>query len=199
MQLKVKISTRSRDRGAKKILQQLKSMGSGVSITTGIHNPQAGNLPRYKGKVDGHTQIGIYAHWQEFGKGRIPARPFLAPTVKNKAAAFTRGTRAELLKLYNGTTTIKGILNSQGKLTRKWVKEKIISVQRPANTPLTLRQKKRLGRGTNPLIYSRSMYNSITSKSHMSRFTGSNSGGHMLERMMMKAEKAFMKKLGGLQ
>jgi hypothetical protein len=196
--LKLKISTRSQDKGAKKILQQLKSMGSGVSITTGIHSPQAGNLPRYKGKVDGKVPIGIYARWQEFGNKKIPPRPFLGPTVKGKANAFNRGTRSELLKLYNGTTTIKGILNSQGKLTRKWVKERIIAVNRPANSPSTLVQKKRLGRGTNPLIYSRSMLNSITSKSHMARTSGSGGGGHMLEKLMMKAEKSFMKKLGGL-
>jgi hypothetical protein len=198
MEMKVRMSTRSRDRGAKKILEQLKLMGSGVSITTGIHNPQAQNFPRYKGKVDGKVPIGTYAAWQEFGNKKLPPRPFLAPTVKNKAAEFTRGTRAEMLKLYNGSATIKSILTTQGKLTKKLVKDKIMNLKRPSNTPSTRHHKKRLGRGTNPLIYSKSMYNSISSKSHMSKFGGMNSGGHMLEKLMMKAERAFMKKLGGL-
>ncbi len=198
MQMKIKMSTRSRDRGALKILKELKSMGNGVSITTGIHNPQAQNFPRYKGKVDGKVPIGTYASWQEFGNKKLPARPFLAPTVKNKAAEFTRGTRAEMLKLYDGTATIKSILATQGKLTRKLVKDKIMSLKRPPNTPSTKHHKRRLGRGTNPLIYSQSMYNSITSKSHMSKFGGMNSGGHMLEKMMIKVEKAFMTKLGRL-
>lgn len=198
MQMKIKMSTRSRDRGALKILKELKSMGSGVSITTGIHNPQAQNFPRYKGKVDGKVPIGTYAAWQEFGNKKLPPRPFLAPTVKNKAAEFTRGTRAEMLRLYNGATTIKGILNTQGKLTKKLVKDKIVKLSRPANTPHTKHHKRRRGRGTNPLIYSGSMLNSITSKTHMSKSAGINSGGHMLERLMMKAERAFMKKLGGL-
>ena len=198
MDIKVKISTRSQDKGAKKILQELKSMGTGVSITTGIHNPQAQNFPRYRGKIDGKVPIGTYASWQEFGTVKIPPRPFLAPTVKNKANAFTRGTRAEMLKLYEGTATIKSILNSQGKMTRKWVQEKIVSVKRPVNSPSTIVQKKRLGRGSNPLIFSRSMYDSITSKSHLAKSFGSKSGGHVLEKLMQKAERAFMKKLGGL-
>ncbi len=165
MRITLHSETITKDRGAQHILRQLESIGNGVSVTTGLHSPEGSLLPRFGGVVDGKVPIAQYAFWNEFGnrKARIPARPTFGPTVKNKKNLFLLQTALLIKRVHRGTT-VKAVLKLQGKRTKIWLKAAIWNKSSPANAPYTLLSKKKRGRGSNPLIDSGSMHNSITSK-----------------------------------
>jgi hypothetical protein len=164
--VELKSETLTKDQGAQHILRQLEKIGNGVSITTGIHSPEGSMLPRYGGGVDGKVPIAQYAFWNEYGnrKAKIPARPTFRPTVKMKKELFLLQTSLLIKRVHRGAS-VKAVLKLQGKRTRIWLKAAIWNKSSPANAPYTLFSKKKRGRGSNPLIDSGSMHNSITSKS----------------------------------
>ena len=163
---KVKTKTTVRDMGEEAILREIESIGKSVSITSGIHMPEGGQLPRYRGNVDGQVPIAVYADWQEHGNQRIPARPFLRPALDRETKRFLRQTATGMRKIYNGTGTVKSMMKLQAKRIRVWNRQQIMMTTEPPNSQKTLRTKRRKGRGSHPLIHSRSMYNSISSKVH---------------------------------
>jgi hypothetical protein len=182
----MKSETTVKDRGERAILRELESIGRGVSITTGVHLPEGGQLPRYRGQIDGETPIAQYAFWQEYGTVKIPPRPTFGPTVTSNANLFLKQTRFGMIKIYNGTGTVKGLMKLQGVRIRRWLRSSIYNLSTPANSPKTIRTKRRKGRGTNPLLFSRSFYNSITSKGHSA---GGRGGGRKLSTISRKVEK----------
>ena len=168
---KIDSKTTANDKGARRIRREIEKMGNGVSITSGIHMEQAIQLPKYNGVVDGQIPIGQYARWQEFGLtrtkvGDIPPRPFIRSTFAEKKGTFVRQTITGLRRIYKGSLTVDGLLTLQGKRIKTWIKAKIITLRDPPNAPLTLLIKRMKQRGSNPLVFSRSMHGSITSKSH---------------------------------
>lgn len=167
MGLRIKLTSefKTKDRGARHILNQIESIGKGVSFTTGLHSPEGSVLPRFGGVVDGSVPIAQYANWNEFGTAKIPARPTFGPVLHNNKARFLKQTVAGMKRVYRGKT-VKSILELQGKRARIWLRTAIWNLSSPANSPKTLRNKQRRGRGSNPLIDSGSMHNSITSKVH---------------------------------
>ena len=162
--IKFDSTTKVVDRGADRILREIERIGRGVSVTTGIHLPEGAKLPRWKGAVDGKTSIATYANMQEYGTRHIPARPFMRKTMEANMTLYQKNTMAGMRAIYNGHGTIKKLLDQNAKRQVVWMKRMIIFIKVPANSATTLRIKRRRKRGTNPLIDSKSMYNSITSK-----------------------------------
>jgi len=165
--------TRINDRGANNLFRQLEMMGKETVITAGIQAPEGLKLPEYKGEVDGKVPIAQYAFWQEYGTKRngtkhIPARPFLRQTVAAKQGVFLKQTMATMRKLSRGGNA-NVALNKQAMGITKWIKSTIWTLRKPSNDPSTLRRKRKAGRGSNPLIDSKSMRDSITSTVHLSK------------------------------
>lgn len=158
-----------RDKGARRIRKEIEKMGHGVSFTSGIHKEQGKKLPTYHGKVDGQIPVGVYANWQEFGLrrtkvGDIPARPFLWSTFDSKRASFLKHTAVGIKNVHRGTMSVEQLLDTQGKRMQKWIQQRIITLRDPPNAPLTLYIKRLKKRGSNPLVFSRSMHDSIRSE-----------------------------------
>jgi hypothetical protein len=120
-------------------------------------------LPRWRGEVDGKTDIATYANMQEYGTRHIPARPFMRKTIEHNTRLFLKNTVASMRKIYNGHGTILGILIENAKSQDMWMKRMIVQLKKPPNSPSTLRRKRRRGRGSNPLIDSRSMHDAVSS------------------------------------
>jgi hypothetical protein len=162
---RIQTTTKVQDKGANRILRQIESVGNGVTILTGIHKEEGTALPMYRGKPDGKVPVAKYADWQETGEPpHIPARPTFGPTVVNNANRFTKETAAGMRAIYNGSTTVRKLMGKMGRRTKDWLKTRIMVLKTPANAPSTLRQKRRLNRGSNPLIYSGTMHKSIKTK-----------------------------------
>lgn len=166
--IKVDTKTKIKDRGANNIFRQLEMMGNHTVITAGVQSPQGGMLPTYQGEVDGNTNIAEYAALNEYGTSKIPPRPFLRKTVADKKDLFLRQTVANMRKLPAGGSAAF-FLQKQANSIAKWIKATIWTLRTPTNAPSTLRRKKRLKRGSNPLIFSGSMRDSITATVHMSK------------------------------
>jgi len=161
---KVQAKTTTIDKGAQRILRQIESVGNGVSITTGIHFAEGTALPKWRGKVDGDVPVAHYANWQEYGNKKIPARPTFRPTVTKNQVKFTRQTAMGMRQIYAGGMSVRKLMTKQGRRTKDWLKTRIMLLTTPPNSAMTIRQKVKERRGTNPLIYSGTMYKSIKSK-----------------------------------
>lgn len=157
-------NTTVKDRGADRILREIDKVGRGVFITTGIHQPEGSQLPRWKGELDGKTAIATYANMQEYGTRTIPRRPFMQKTIEANMRLYQKNTNQGMRDIYNGHGTVKMLLDKNAKRQTKWMKQMIVQLKAPPNSPSTLRKKRREGRGSNPLIDSKSMYRAISSK-----------------------------------
>ncbi len=157
-----------KDHGAENIFRQIEALGKETVITSGIHQTEGAKLPTYNGKVDGKTPIVEYALYNEYGTKDIPSRPFLRQTVEKRKKQFARESEADMRRIVRGGSS-KTMLEKNAKKIQKWIKATIWSMRTPPNAPATRRIKKRLGRGNNPLIFSNSMRESITSKVHKTK------------------------------
>ena len=143
-------------------------IGRETVITSGVQLPQGAQLPMYKGSPDGDVNIAQYAYWNEYGTRRIPSRPFLRLTVAEKQGLFEKQTMVTMRKLARGGSAYI-LLNKQAMTITKWIKSTIWKLKMPANRPSTLRSKRKRGRGSNPLLDSKSMRDSITSTVHFDK------------------------------
>ena len=186
--IKLTLETTSVDRGASRILKEIEKVGSGIAVESGVLLPQAAMITDSPGSHR-NVPLAIYASWHEKGiEGRFPKRSFLASTVTRRAEEYARKSRTLLRKLYAGSIDLDGIMLAQGQVTQRWIKTQIRQVKSPPNTPKTRRLKRRLGLGTNPLIFSGALLNSISSRTSYSR---SNYKG--LTRGLMSLEKQFLR------
>ena len=160
----VKTKTKIIDHGANNLFKQLEALNGSV-ITTGIHEPESGMVPTVKGRVLSKTPLGNYAFYNEYGKGTTPARPFLRLTVKNRQVQFLKESMTDMKRLTRQGLISKILKDNANKLT-KWTKATVWNLRTPPNTPATLAIKKRYGAGSNPLIFSGLLRDSITSKVH---------------------------------
>lgn len=163
LKIKFDSNTTVKDRGADHILRELDRIGRGVYVTTGIHQPEGSQLPRWRGEVDGQTAIATYANMQEYGTRHIPARPFMRKTIEHNTRLFLKNTMTGMRKIYNGHGSVLGLLIQNAKSQDMWMKRMIVQLKKPPNSPSTLRRKRRRGRGSNPLIDSGSMLNAVSS------------------------------------
>ena len=113
--LKIKEQSHTIDRGADFILKQLKELGNGASITTGIQPEDFNKTQTARGKSKGETPLGEYAAMQEFGTKKSRARPFMLKTMDMNMDKFVSQTMAGMRSIYNGSLTLDGLLKRQAK------------------------------------------------------------------------------------
>ncbi len=148
------IKTHVKDKGYKKIRQQLKSVDDSF-VEIGIHE----DAGQYK---DG-TRIVDVAFWNEYGTKRIPARPFIRSTAKEGRRKFKKLAKYFYLKMIasKGKFSAEKALDGLGFNVSQAVKNKILNIWKPPNAPSTLARKK--GRGK-PLVDSWTLFRSIAWK-----------------------------------
>jgi len=150
------------DRGADFILEQLRVLGDGVEISTGIQAEDFNKKATYRGKQVSKTPLGKYAAWQEFGTKVSPERPFMRKTLDNHTDKFLKQTVAGMRSMYNGNLTMDTLLERQAKRTKKWMRNTIRTWQAPPNTVRTIKSKR--GQGRTPLRDTSTMFNHIKYK-----------------------------------
>jgi hypothetical protein len=163
--IQIKESFHTIDRGEKFIIAQLKALGSGAEITTGIQ-PEDFNKVQMIGKktsTGNKTPLGIYAAMNEFGTKKSPARPFMLKTMDMTMDAFVTQTMAGMRSIYNGNLTIEKLMSRQAKRTQKAMKTTIKTWTNPSNTAGTMRAKGKR-KGSTPLQETRTMLKNIKSK-----------------------------------
>lgn len=163
--------TRDTDRGMAGIIKQLKKL-AGASITVGIHE-DAG--------VDEHgTSVAEIGAVHEYGKGHVPARPWLANTIDENRAELNKlmAKVADRIMMSQGKIPLTLGLSIVGERAAQLVQDKIRSSD-PTWAPLaeeTKKAKARKGRlkgeaaaafiggDGNPLVDTSQMLNSVRSK-----------------------------------
>ncbi len=163
--IKIKETFRSIDKGEKFIIKQLKFLGNGASITTGIQPEDFDKVQKVRGKATGDsTPVGIYAAMQEFGAPQIPRRPFMLRTMDRNMNLFITQTMAGMRSIYNGNLTMDAFLKRQSKRTEKWMKATIKTWTNPPNHPETVARKLGARMSPHPLQETKTMLNTIKSK-----------------------------------
>lgn len=166
--IKTETKTKIIDKGANNLFRQLEIMGKDTVITAGIEEKNGSKLPMYKGEVDGEVPIAQYAYWQEEGTKKIPPRPFLKQTVSKRKKEFLNTTSTLMRNLSRGGSAPM-LLEKQAMEITKWIKATIWTLSEPVNAPSTIRDKRRRGRGSRPLLDSKSMRDAVTSTVHLSK------------------------------
>lgn len=152
------VSTTEIDKGEKHILEQIKQIGGGVEITTGIHSKDADN----KAPPDGKTPVIEYAAYLEYGTQDMKPKPFMRKTMDVNQHDFLKGTQSGIRSIYNGRLTVKRLAERLRKKTLKWMRHSILTWGQPTTTDRTLPNKK--DRGKRPLYDTTNMYKSISSE-----------------------------------
>lgn len=150
------------DHGADFILEQLRVLGQGMEITTGIQAEDFNKRAIYRGKQTNKTPLGIYAAMQEFGTKNTPDRPFMKKTLDNNVDLFLTQTVSGMRSIYNGNLTMQRLVDRQSKRTEKWMRATIKTWHTPPNTQKTIKAKR--GQGSTPLRDTSTMLKNIKSK-----------------------------------
>lgn len=182
---KVKMETDIIDKGQAAILRQIDAVGNGSSVTVGFHAPDIYKTPSYTAPMVSKANLGTYARGQEFGTSTSPARPFLGPTLVQRASHYAKQTVSQLRKMYSskGTHGLVAILNRQGKQAVGWTKQSIRAVKHPKLGRRYARLKRKAGYTSKPLIASGFMLNSVTHRVNVSK-----SRNMKLTRMMKRLD-----------
>lgn len=105
------------------------------------------------------TVAGIgFVH--EFGSVTVPERSFIRSTIQKRKKDIISLQKKLLKKISNGQMEVKEGLELIGEFTSAAIKEKIIAIKSPPNTPATIAAKG----SSNPLIDTGQLKNSITYK-----------------------------------
>lgn len=169
MSFKYKVTTTTKviDKGANNLFKQLEML-DGVVISSGIHEEEGSVVPTLNGKKYSDTPVAQYAFFNEYGTARIPARPFMQITVRDRQEQFARDSMTDMRKLARGSSTSELLQKNTEKLSN-WFKATIWNLREPPNAASTLRIKKLAGAGSNPLLFTRTMRDSIKSIVHPSK------------------------------
>lgn len=158
--------TKDKDKGAKKILRELKSL-RGSSIDAGYFTNVASGDPS--------VTIAEVATFNEFGTSRgaiagldfvgpilsdkvsigIPPRPFMRPAFDKNIVKYTKVTKELLLKIAGKKLGGLRVLKTIGALMVSDIKQEITNVRTPPNAPATIEAKG----FDNPLIETGTMKN----------------------------------------
>ena len=113
------------------------------------------------GELDKSELIAPYAAEMEFGKGKVPARPFLRQTFAKRKNEWARA--AGLLVEQNGIRDPHTLLDRMGDAMARDVEAEIVAGDFAPDSPATIAEKERKGRPfpTAPLQDTRSMVKSI--------------------------------------
>ena len=104
------------------------------------------------------TSVADVAAINEFGAGRVPARPFLIPTINENFKKYTKIAKSPLRKYIVQEESLERILSFIGAAARNDVVRKINTLSEPPNAPLTIALKG----SDNPLIDTGHMRSSVT-------------------------------------
>lgn len=104
--------------------------------------------------------IALVAAWHEgeVDNDRIPNRPFLGPTMDRHRQEYGRVMRRGITRILDGHISLENFLAVLGERTTADVKQMIIEVKVPPNSPATIRKKG----SSNPLIDTGTMLANVT-------------------------------------
>lgn len=157
------MSVTVKDLGWKRIYRQIKEL-DGKEITVGLHE-DTGTVNKVP-----VVMIGV---WNEFGvpvgrkkvfgklaKRGQPARSFLRYTFDKYNEKYLRKSKDGLNRVYNGSLTVRAMLDKIGNEHRLDVKTRIIEFKNPGNADLTIKLKG----FDDPLMHTGLMYSLIKFK-----------------------------------
>lgn len=152
-----KISIKDTDLGFKKIVAQLKSLGT-KEVLVGI---QEGSKTKSVSKVGRKSKSGNliadYATENEFGTSKIPERSFIRSSWDENINFIEYITEIQYAKIVDGKNTVNQSLKSIGKSVERLIKQKIRQIQFPPNSKKTIAEKG----SSKPLIDFGNMINSV--------------------------------------
>lgn len=120
-----------RDKGLKKILQELNSAKTAV-VEIGVH----------EGEVNGEgSSIAEYAAYNEYGTGNIPERSFMRSTFDEQLPKIKRDMDAQYAQIASGKSTVYRALSIVGMRHQEDIQKKIQSGVKPENAPSTIARK----------------------------------------------------------
>lgn len=88
----------------------------------------------------------------EFGTRKIPERPFLRPAIDRNREKYRNWTRKIALAVIDGVRGVREGLTSLGDEIVKDIQRQIDEVTSPPLAPSTIKQRRKKGRGTKPLV-----------------------------------------------
>lgn len=134
-----------------------------VGVLEGVLSPSSAAIPGFSAK---HTQIAEYAAHNEFGTATIPARPFIATTVRENREKYEKMFALGASEVFQGRMKPTQVLNEVGLAAVKDMRKTVTNARRWAvpNAPSTVARKTRRNkraRIVTPLIDTGAMRNAI--------------------------------------
>jgi len=111
------------------------------------------------------TSVAHVAVVQEFGHGPIPPRPFMRPTITEKAPKWKITMQSEVKKLANGFNMVQ-VMTILAAIVEGDIAKKITSIKSPPLKQSTIDRRFHSRKGsvsTKPLVDTRLMFDSLTS------------------------------------
>ena len=117
------------------------------------------------------TPVAYVAAQNEYGnpQKRIPARPFMRPTIIEKQAEWRKIALDSSKRILKGTSTIADVMELIGLKAAGDIRKKISSIWEPPLSPRTIQarldrkaNKKKVGNLTKPLIHTGIMLGTLT-------------------------------------
>jgi hypothetical protein len=120
-----------------KVPEEFENMVAQIGIPSGIN-------------YEDGTNVAYVASIHEFGApaAKIPARPFIRPTVKEQKDNWTKVLAKYVSKVVQGKMTVFDALDLVGRVAAADIQTKIASIYTPKLSPITIARKG----STNPLI-----------------------------------------------
>ena len=130
------------DLGYQAIESQLKLLGKSY-VLVGF---QEGSVTKNQTKGDRTKKAGQsmpeIAAANEFGKGNIPARPFMSTSFDENKTQINQAIQSEYIKITKGKSTVKKSLGLLGQFMVSLIQRKIRAIYFPPNSPRTIAIKK---------------------------------------------------------
>ncbi len=142
-----KFTRKKKNGGLKALTKRVKKPGT---VDVGIID--AGQHP------SGDITVAGIGHAHEFGTSTLPERSFIRSTTRSKKKQIIALQTKLLKKISTGEMTVKKALGLVGEFLSDEIRQKIVAIQSPPNTPETIARKG----SSNPLIDTGQLKNSIT-------------------------------------
>ena len=140
--IKVSSESKTEDLGMDKLIREIRRDVSHVDI--GVHEGESDDV---KQKATNN----------EFGSGTTPERSFIRSTIDENAERYAKAAEILLGLMVDGEISKFEALERMGQQIEKDIKEKIVNIKRPPNSPRTIEIKG----FDNPLIHTGEMLGSI--------------------------------------
>lgn len=126
------------DRGMKRIMRELQK----AKVSEVVIGLQQGDK-----NAEG-ADIATYAAYNEYGTSKIPERSFMRTTFDERANGLQNDLRRQFGMVMDGTKSTFQALSYVGLKHQDQIKEKIVTLKSPPNSPATIAKKG----SANPLI-----------------------------------------------